>query len=40
MGSVSLSLSEAELQAIESTLSQIHIQGDRYPESLKARVGR
>lgn len=40
IGSVSLSLSEAELQAIESTLSQIHIQGDRYPESLKARVGR
>jgi len=40
MGSVSLSLSEADLQAIETTLSQTHIQGDRYPESLKARVGR
>ncbi|HEX8593871.1 MAG TPA: aldo/keto reductase [Pseudomonas sp.] len=40
IGSASLSLCEAELKAIESALSHIHIEGERYPESLKARVGR
>ncbi|WP_338568613.1 aldo/keto reductase [Pseudomonas canadensis] len=40
IGGASLSLSKAELLAIDSALSQIHIEGERYPESLKARVGR
>ena len=40
IGGASLSLSKAELEAIETALSQIHIEGERYPESLKARVGR
>ncbi|WDU60296.1 aldo/keto reductase [Pseudomonas poae] len=40
LGSASVNLTPAELEAIASALSQISIQGDRYPESLKARVGR
>jgi aryl-alcohol dehydrogenase-like predicted oxidoreductase len=40
LGGASLSLTQAELTAIESALSQIHIEGERYPESLKSRVGR
>lgn len=40
IGGASLSLSKAELLAIDSALSQVHIEGERYPESLKARVGR
>ncbi len=35
-----ITLTEADLLAIDSALSQIRILGDRYPESLKARVGR
>ncbi|VFB18317.1 aldo-keto reductase [Pseudomonas fragi] len=33
-------LSETDLQSIDSALAQISVHGDRYPESLKARVGR
>jgi aryl-alcohol dehydrogenase-like predicted oxidoreductase len=40
IGSAAVTLSEAELQRIAAALSQIQVQGDRYPESLKARVGR
>lgn len=40
IGGASLSLSKAELEAIESALSHIQIEGERYPESLKSRVGR
>jgi aryl-alcohol dehydrogenase-like predicted oxidoreductase len=40
IGSTSVTLSQADLRAIASALSQIEVQGDRYPESLKARVGR
>lgn len=40
LGGADLSLSTTDLQAIDSALSHISIEGDRYPESLKARVGR
>jgi aryl-alcohol dehydrogenase-like predicted oxidoreductase len=40
IGSASVKLSGADLQSISSALAQIEIQGDRYPESLKGRVGR
>lgn len=40
IGGATITLAEADLKAIDSALSQINIQGDRYPESLKARVGR
>lgn len=40
IGGASITLTEVDLKAIDSALSQIRIQGDRYPESLKARVGR
>lgn len=40
IGSTSVTLSQADLRAIASALSQIEVQGDRYPESLNARVGR
>lgn len=40
IGSASVKLSEADLQSISSALAQIEIQGERYPESLKGRVGR
>ncbi|UZE14110.1 aldo/keto reductase [Pseudomonas sp. B21-053] len=40
IGGASITLTELDLKAIDSALSQIRIQGDRYPESLKARVGR
>ncbi|WP_409280669.1 aldo/keto reductase [Pseudomonas defluvii] len=40
IGSTAITLSEGDLQSIASALAQISVQGDRYPESLKARVGR
>ena len=40
IGGASVTLSADELQSIASALEQISIHGDRYPESLKARVGR
>ncbi|MCJ2371032.1 aldo/keto reductase [Pseudomonas sp. RGM 3321] len=40
VGGASITLCEADLQAIASLLAQISIEGDRYSESLKARVGR
>ncbi|GGU55049.1 aldo/keto reductase [Pseudomonas laurentiana] len=40
LGGANITLTEADLLAIDSALSQIRILGDRYPESLKARVGR
>ncbi|GFM82608.1 aldo/keto reductase [Pseudomonas cichorii] len=40
IGGAAITLDEAELKAIDAALAQISIQGDRYPESLKARVGR
>lgn len=40
IGSASVKLSGADLQSISSALAQIEIQGDRYPESLRGRVGR
>ncbi|WP_409277001.1 aldo/keto reductase [Pseudomonas defluvii] len=40
IGSTAITLSEGDLQSIASALAQISVQGDRYPESLKARAGR
>lgn len=40
IGSTAVGLDESDLQSIASVLAQINVQGDRYPESLKARVGR
>lgn len=40
IGGASLSLTKAELEGIELVLSQIQIEGERYPEPLKSRVGR
>ncbi|MDZ3992884.1 aldo/keto reductase [Pseudomonas sp. Teo4] len=40
LGGANITLTEADLQAIDAALSQISILGDRYPEALKARVGR
>ncbi|KPU62029.1 aldo/keto reductase family protein [Pseudomonas fluorescens] len=36
----SITLTEVELKAIDAALAQIPIEGERYPEALKARVGR
>lgn len=40
LNSVNIALTQADLSAIDSALAQIHIVGERYPEALKARVGR
>ncbi|MCU0117808.1 aldo/keto reductase [Pseudomonas sp. B2M1-30] len=40
LGGAAITLDAADLGAIDSVLSQIPVQGDRYPEALKARVGR
>lgn len=40
LNSVNITLTQADLKAIDSALSQIRIVGERYPEALKARVGR
>ena len=40
LGGADITLDASELKAIDTALAQIHIEGDRYPEALKARVGR
>jgi aryl-alcohol dehydrogenase-like predicted oxidoreductase len=40
LGGASLTLTPAEITAIDAALVQIPIEGDRYPEALQARVGR
>lgn len=40
LGGADITLTESDLRAIDSALSQVRILGDRYPEALKARVGR
>lgn len=40
LGAVQITLDATELKAIDSALAQIPIEGERYPEALKARVGR
>lgn len=40
LGGASITLTDAELKAIDAALAQIRIHGERYPEALKARVGR
>lgn len=40
IGSTEVTLTSADLQSIATALAQITVHGDRYPESLKARVGR
>jgi aryl-alcohol dehydrogenase-like predicted oxidoreductase len=40
LGAVSVEMSEHDLRGIAEALEQVRIQGDRYPPSLQARVGR
>lgn len=40
IGSTEVTLTSADLQSIAAILAQVSVQGDRYPESLKSRVGR
>jgi aryl-alcohol dehydrogenase-like predicted oxidoreductase len=40
IGAADIELSAADLQDIESTVSRVEVQGDRYPSHLQARVGR
>ncbi|WP_394560075.1 aldo/keto reductase [Aquipseudomonas alcaligenes] len=40
IGSADVTLTSADVQSIGAALAQVSVQGDRYPESLKARVGR
>ncbi|WP_313514499.1 aldo/keto reductase [Pseudomonas sp.] len=40
LGSASVVLGEADLASIDKALASISILGDRYPESMKSRVGR
>lgn len=40
LGGADIMLDAAELKAINTALAQVRIEGERYPESLKARVGR
>ncbi|MGA6108494.1 aldo/keto reductase [Pseudomonas solani] len=40
IGSADVTLTSADVQSIGAALAQVCVQGDRYPESLKARVGR
>ncbi|WP_225774630.1 aldo/keto reductase [Pseudomonas sp. Marseille-Q5115] len=40
IGGAAFALNEADLKAIEVALAQVNVEGDRYPEALKARVGR
>lgn len=40
LGGADITLDASELKAIDTALTQIHIEGERYPEALKARVGR
>lgn len=40
LGGADITLDAGDLKAIDVALAQIHIEGERYPESLKERVGR
>jgi len=40
LGAAAITLDTFELKAIDTALAQISIEGERYPEALKARVGR
>ncbi|WP_447733999.1 aldo/keto reductase [Pseudomonas shirazensis] len=40
LGGADITLDAFELKAIDTALTQIRIEGERYPEALKARVGR
>lgn len=40
LGGADITLDALELKAIDTALAQIRIEGERYPEALKARVGR
>jgi aryl-alcohol dehydrogenase-like predicted oxidoreductase len=40
LGAISVELSDGDLRAIATLLSQVEVQGDRYPPALQARVGR
>lgn len=40
IGSTEVTLTTADLQSIAVALAQVSVQGDRYPEALKSRVGR
>jgi aryl-alcohol dehydrogenase-like predicted oxidoreductase len=40
IGGASVELSTVDLREIETALSKITVQGDRYPAHLQARVGR
>ncbi|MCC9007692.1 aldo/keto reductase [Pseudomonas putida] len=40
LGGADITLDALELKAIDTVLAQIRIEGERYPEALKARVGR
>ena len=40
LGGADITLDAAELKAIDAALAHIRIEGERYPEALKARVGR
>ncbi|MNV88921.1 hypothetical protein D3C71_1831680 [compost metagenome] len=40
LGGADITLDAFELKAIDTALAQIRIEGERYPEALKARVGR
>src|SRR3954471_13404169 len=40
LGAVSVELTPDDLRSIEAALSQVTVQGDRYPAHLQARVGR
>ena len=39
-GAANVQLNEDEVDQIEATLSEIQVQGDRYPAHLQARVGK
>jgi aryl-alcohol dehydrogenase-like predicted oxidoreductase len=40
LGGAEVALSAADMRLIAETLASVRIEGDRYPEALKARVGR
>jgi aryl-alcohol dehydrogenase-like predicted oxidoreductase len=40
LGAASIELSTSDLQKIADALERVHIEGDRYPAALQARVGR
>ena len=40
LGAAGVQLTPGDLRDIESAVSKISVQGDRYPPNLQARVGR